>query len=80
MRTTKKKKGIEAEREKPFTTTRAVGALIGEEEKEGNKERAPNPTTLDLSVASCDPQGSHSETIHLNPLPTMGIYIIVLTE
>ena len=32
VRRGKKKKGIEAERVKPYTSIRAVGALIGEEE------------------------------------------------
>ena len=33
------------------------------EKKERNKERDPNPATLDHSVVSYDPQGSHGEPI-----------------
>ena len=56
-----KKKGIEAQSAKPPTSTRAIDALIGDgeqkgrrkkEENERNRERGPNPTTLNLSVAS----------------------------
>ena len=53
---------------KPSSPTHAVGAHIGEEEKNGkqkkeekyiNRERASNPATLDNLVASCDPHGSY---------------------
>ena len=68
------KKGVEVQKGKPPAPTRAINALIGEEEqnekqkkeqKERNRERAPNPAALDYSVASYDPQGSYGEPILL---------------
>ena len=55
----KKRKGIEAQKVKPLNPTRAIGALIGEEEqngkpkkerKERSKEQEPNPTTQERQV------------------------------
>ena len=59
------------QRAKPPTPTRAIDALIGDEEQneEQNKERTPNPATLDHSVASYNPQGSWGEPILLIPIP-----------
>ena len=72
------KKGIEAQREKTPTSTQAIDVFIRDEEhnekqKKKNRERAPNPVTLDPSVVFYDPQGSHGEPILLtNPQPTRG--------
>ena len=55
------KKGIGVQRGKPLTLTRAINALIGDEEQTGkkmkeqkeiNSERTSNPTPLDPSVSS----------------------------
>ena len=60
----KKRKGIEAQRVKLPTTSRAVDALIGVEEQNGKwkgtrrKKRGVGPN-LDRSVTSYEPQGSH---------------------
>ena len=55
-RSAKKKKGIEAERAKSLTPTRAIGTLIGDEdqkkEKDRNRERVPNRAGQDHSVDS----------------------------
>ena len=68
---------------KPPTPTRAVDALIGDEEqdekqkkeKERNRERAPKPTIVDTSVTSYDPQRSH--TYFLNtPTANSGRFIV----
>ena len=77
----KKDKGGERRNGKgePPTPTRANDAFIGDKEqiekqKEKKKEtghRATNPATLDPSVASYDPQGSHGETILLEPPTTL---------
>ena len=37
------------------------------EQKEGNRERFPNPVTLDPSVASYDAHGSYDEPILFTP-------------
>ena len=61
-----KEKGIDVQRVKPLTPTRAIDALIGEEEqtgkikkeqKERNMEPIYNPGVLGHSVASYDSQG-----------------------
>ena len=46
---------MDRDREKPFTPTRAIDALIGDEEQNGkkkekkrNREQVPNPATLVL--------------------------------
>ena len=66
------KKGVEVQKGKPPAPTRAINALIGEEEqnekqkkeqKERNRERAPNPATFHHSVTPNDPQGSYDELI-----------------
>ena len=57
------------------THSQATDALTGDEEqnekqkrkKEKNRERVPNPTTLDHSVASYDTQGSYGHPILLTP-------------
>ena len=58
VRRAKKKKWVEAQRVKPLTTSRGIDALIGNEEQNGkqkrNRERAPNPATLELSIIFCD--------------------------
>ena len=63
------------------TLTRAIYALIGEEEqkeeKERNKERDSNPVTLDHSVASYDLHESYGSLI-LNLSPLAGGYIYIL--
>ena len=53
-----KKKGVEAQRVKPYTPTRAVDAFIGEEEQNGKQERRKGNIEQLHFVASCDPQGS----------------------
>ena len=70
------RKGIEAQRVKQPTPSRAIHALIGGEEQKGKRKRTkerkwewlPNPATLDYSVTSYDAQGSYGEPIHF-PLP-----------
>ena len=62
-----KKKGIEVQL-KSRTSTRAMDAQIGnwsKKKKKKKKQRAPNPATLDHSVASYDPQGLHGKPILL---------------
>ena len=65
MRRVKKRKGIEAQRVK--TPSRAIDALIGDEkqkkeQKERNREEAPNLATLNHLVTSYDPHGSYGGT------------------
>ena len=71
-----KKKCIGAESETPPSPQNlAIDALIGEEEqkrkqkeeKKKNRERFPNPATLDHLIASYDPQESYSEPILSTP-------------
>ena len=68
---------------KPPTPTRAIDALIGDEEqnekqeKERNRMRGPNPITLGPSVVSYDIQVSHGEPILLIPDPQGGFYIYI---
>ena len=52
------------------TPARIIDALVGDEQngrekQEKNKEQNPNPATLDPSVASYNPQGSHGQPILL---------------
>ena len=74
MRRAKKRKGIEAQRAKPFTPSQAIEALIGEEEQNGNqkeekrkRERIRNPDTPDHLVASYIPHGSYGGLILNTP-------------
>ena len=48
------------------------------EEKERNKERAPNPATLDYSVASYEPHGSYGGPFM--KAPTQGKYIYLFIK
>ena len=53
---------------KPPIPSRAIDALIGDEEqkkeKQRNREWVLNPATLDQSVVSYDAQGSYGEPIN----------------
>ena len=72
VRREEKRKILKAQRVKPSTPSRATDALIGDEEhngkrkkeqKERNRERAPNPITLDHLAASYDSHGSYVDPI-----------------
>ena len=73
-------KGIEAQGETSYPDPgnwRAHREGRTEEEKERNRARDPNQTTLDPSIASYDPQGSHSEPILLTPHSPVNVYIYI---
>ena len=78
VRRVKKRKGIEVLRAKHPTASRAIDAIIGEEENEKQKnkkkemEQVPNPATLDNSIASYYAQGSYGQPIHFTLWPTQG--------
>ena len=74
MTKVKKRKGIEAQRGNPFTSSQTNDALIGDEEqtrkqkknKKESREQVPNPVTSDHFLTSYDSHGSGGiyERIH----------------
>ena len=80
-RRAKERKGIETQRAKPPTSARAIDPLIGDkEQKERNRVRAPNAATLDTSVPSYDPHGTHGEPILLTIPPAQLGELLLLGE
>ena len=79
-----KRRGIEAQRKKPPSLSRATNALIGNEEQKGkqmkekkkNREQVPSLATLYYSVASYNAQGSYGESILLTPSGPQGYSLI----
>ena len=69
-------KVIEAQRAEPPTPNQAIDVLIGykKQNEKQEKERNPNPATLDSSFASYNQQGSHNESILLTAPSPQGMY------
>ena len=66
VRRAKKRKKIEAQRMECSTTARATNALRGEkEQKKRNRERAPNPATLD-DISICKEKEKRASSLNMD--------------